>query len=76
MHFKLTPAPAGILLITPSAGNVLAADIGQLLNEANAMNYEEIQTAKTAKDKAGDNQSLTTYAETPRNTCLRPCFAW
>jgi hypothetical protein len=40
------------------------------------MNYEEIQTAKTAKDKAGDNQSLTTYAETPRNTCLRPCFAW
>jgi putative membrane protein len=29
-----------------------------------AMNYDEIQTAKTAKDKAGDNQSLTTYAET------------
>lgn len=36
----------------------------KLLNQANAMNYEEIQTSKTAKDKAGDNQSLTTYAET------------
>jgi putative membrane protein len=64
MHFKLTAALAGILLVTLFAGDVLAADVGQLLNQANVMNYDEIQTAKTAKDKAGDNQSLTTYAET------------
>jgi len=64
MHFKQTVALAGILFATAFVGNALAADVGQLLNEANAMNYEEIQTAKTAKDKAGDNQSLTTYAET------------
>src|SRR5215469_15140352 len=31
---------------------------------ANAMNYDEIHTAKTAKAKAGDSQSLTTYTET------------
>ena len=64
MHLKLTAALTGILLITPFAGNVIAANIGQLLNQANVMNYDEIQAAKTAKDKAGDNQSLTTYAET------------
>lgn len=28
------------------------------------MNYEEIQHAKTAKDKAGEHQPLITYAET------------
>jgi putative membrane protein len=41
-----------------------AAGVARLLNKANAMNYEEIQMAKLAKDKAGDNQALTTYAET------------
>ena len=66
MRFKLTTALSGILFAAAFAGNVLAADIGQLLNQANAMNYDEIQTAKTAKSKAGDNQSLTTYAETLR----------
>jgi putative membrane protein len=64
MYFKLTAALSGILFVTAFGGNVLAADIGQLLNQANAMNYDEIHAAKTAKAKAGDNQSLTTYAET------------
>lgn len=38
MHLKLTAALTGILLVTPFTGNVLAADIGQLLNQANVMN--------------------------------------
>lgn len=51
-------------LPTVCAGSVLAIDIGQLLNRVNAMNYDEIQIAKSARAKAGDNQSLPTYAET------------
>jgi putative membrane protein len=63
MHHKLTVI-AGVVFVVAFGANVFAADVGQLLNQANAMNYEEIQAAKTAKDKAGDNQSLATYAET------------
>ena len=39
-------------------------DSAALLNKANAINYEEIEMAKTAKDKAGDNQGLITFAAT------------
>ena len=63
MHYKLT-VMAGVLAIFAFAGSTFAADAGQLLNEANKINYEEIETAKTAKSKAGDNQPLITYAET------------
>lgn len=38
--------------------------VSRLLNKANAMNYEEIEMAKLARDKAGDNQALLTFAKT------------
>jgi predicted outer membrane protein len=38
--------------------------VSTLLNKANAMNYEEIELAKLARDKAGDNQAMTTFAKT------------
>ena len=38
--------------------------VSPLLNKANAMNYEEIELAKLARDKAGDNQALITFAKT------------
>jgi putative membrane protein len=41
-----------------------AGNSSVLLNKANVINYEEIEMAKTAKDKAGDNQGLTTFADT------------
>lgn len=41
-----------------------AGDAAAMLNKANQINYEEIETAKTAHDKAGDNQALMTYADT------------
>jgi putative membrane protein len=63
MHYKLTML-AGVLAVAMFAGDAFAGDAGQLLNDANTMNYEEIQTAKAAKSKAGDNQPLITYAET------------
>jgi putative membrane protein len=51
-------------------GNAFAQEpnpaVAKLLNKANAMNYEEVEMAKLAKDKAGDNQALATYAETLR----------
>ncbi|MBV8454149.1 MAG: DUF4142 domain-containing protein [Deltaproteobacteria bacterium] len=34
-----------------------------LLNKANVINYEEIEMAKTAKDKVNNNQGLTTFAD-------------
>lgn len=55
----------GILLFA-FAGVASAQDLGALLNNANQMNYEEVETAKIAKDKAGDNQPMITYAETIR----------
>ena len=63
MHHKLTVL-AGALAVFAFAGSTFAADTGQLLNEANKMNYDEIETARTAKSKAGDNQPLITYADT------------
>jgi putative membrane protein len=41
-----------------------ASGVSGLLNKANAMNYEEIEMAKLARDKAGDNQALMTLAKT------------
>jgi putative membrane protein len=63
MHYRLTML-AGILAVAALAGSAYAADTAHLLNQANKMNYDEIDTAKTAKSKAGDNQPLITYAET------------
>ena len=40
------------------------AGVSRLLNKANAINYEEIEMAKLASDKAGDNQALLTFAKT------------
>ena len=55
--------PIGALAIA-FAGSAWAQDAASLLNKANQMNYEEIETAKLAHDKAGDNQALMTYADT------------
>lgn len=62
---KIVPFGIGILLFA-FAGVASAQDLGVLLNKANQMNYEEVATAKIAKDKAGDNQPMMTYAETIR----------
>ncbi|MHB8381363.1 MAG: DUF4142 domain-containing protein, partial [Candidatus Binataceae bacterium] len=58
-----TIVPLGIFLIA-FGGVASAQDLGALLNSANQMNYEEISTADIAKSKAGDNQTLITYADT------------
>jgi putative membrane protein len=55
--------PIGALAIA-FAGSAWAQDAASLLNKANQMNYEEIETAKLAHEKAGDNQALMTYADT------------
>ena len=55
--------PIGALAIA-FAGSAWAQDAASLLNKANQMNYEEVETAKLAHDKAGDNQALLTYADT------------
>jgi len=55
--------PIGALAIV-FAGSAWAQDAATLLNKANQMNYEETETAKLARDRAGDNQALLTYAET------------
>jgi len=52
------PAVAKAQETPPTAG------VAGLLNKANAINYEEIEMAKVAKDKAGDNQALLTLAKT------------
>jgi putative membrane protein len=62
MKYEVISAAAIVLLGIGS--QVQAADTSLLLNKANVINYEEIQMAKTAKDKAGDNQPLATFAQT------------
>ncbi len=62
---RIVPLGIGMLLFI-FAGAASAQDLGTLLNNANQMNYEEVATAKIAKDKAGDNQAMLTYAETIR----------
>ena len=59
--------PIGALAIAFSGvayARMPVPDAAALLNKANQINYEEIETAKTAHDKAGDNQALMTYADT------------
>lgn len=63
MNIKVVIA-TGTIAVCAFAGRSNAADISTLLNKANAINYEEVQMAKTAKDKAGDNQPLLTFAAT------------
>src|SRR3984957_5285877 len=58
---KILPIGALALAFT---GSAWAQDAATLLNKANQMNYEEIETAKLAHEKAGDNQALLTYADT------------
>ena len=61
--------PLGALVIAFSGvgyASTAAPDAAALLNKANQMNYEEVETAKTAHSKAGDNQALMTYADTIR----------
>ena len=57
---KILPGVVALAL----AGTASAQDVSMFLNKANQMNYEEVETAKIAKDKAGDNQALATYAHT------------
>src|SRR5271168_4511853 len=52
------------LLLGVSGTQAQAADDSVLFNKANAINYEQIRMAQTAKEKAGDNQGLTSFAET------------
>ena len=62
----------GIALITigvlmpnsASAQDAAPAGVSGLLNKANAINYEEIEMAKMANSKAGDNQTMMTFAKT------------
>lgn len=56
----------GAMAADSDSSNAGTADpaVAQLLNKANAINYEEIQMAKTAQNKAGDNQALLTFAKT------------
>jgi putative membrane protein len=61
IKFALT---AATVLAFAAAPAVQAADLSSLLNKANTINYDEVQMAKTAKDKAGDNQALITFADT------------
>jgi putative membrane protein len=63
MNVKIALA-ATALTVFAIGPSVQAADLSNLLNKANTMNYEEVQMAKTAKDKAGDNQALITFADT------------
>ena len=58
---KILPIGALALAFT---GSAWAQDATALLNKANQMNYEEIETAKMAHEKAGDNQAMLTYADT------------
>jgi putative membrane protein len=61
MIYKMAPIGVLVLAFARVAG---AQDAATLLNQANQINYQEIETAKTAKSKAGDNQALKTYADT------------
>jgi putative membrane protein len=47
-----------------NAGDAANPAVARLLNKANTINYEEIQTADIAENKAGDNQALMTFAQT------------
>lgn len=61
--FLKTSAAVGSLLMVFSAP-VWAMNVSQFLNKANQINYDEVQSAKVAQNKAGDNQALVTFADT------------
>jgi predicted outer membrane protein len=63
MNIRFALAATALVAFT-AVPTVKAADLSGLLNKANTINYEEVQMAKTAKDKAGDNQALITFADT------------
>jgi putative membrane protein len=58
---RILPIGAFVLALT---GSSWAQDAAVILNKANQINYQEIEMAKLARDKAGDNQALLTYADT------------
>lgn len=64
MQHKLTFSVAAVTLGFGLVAANAQADVSTLLNKTNVINYEEVQMAKTAKDKAGDNQPLLTFAAT------------
>ena len=64
MKYEIVISAAAFALLGLAGAKAQAADASVLLNKANVINYEEIQMAKTAKSKAGDNQTLTTFGET------------
>jgi putative membrane protein len=57
-------ATIAIGAFVPGNAGAQEAGVSHLLNKANAINYEEIEMAKLAKDRAGDNQALLTLAKT------------
>jgi putative membrane protein len=57
-------APAASEPNAVNAGDTANPAVAQLLNKANAINYEEIQMADIAENKAGDNQAMLTFAKT------------
>jgi putative membrane protein len=57
-------ALAGTDYSAGNAGTSANPGVAQLLNKANAINYEEIQMADVTENKAGDNQALMTFAKT------------
>src|SRR6266436_4605720 len=64
---KIVPIGALVLAFSGiSYADAPRPEAARLLNKANQINYEEIETAKTAHSKAGDNQALMTYADTIR----------
>ena len=62
--FSGLTAVASGLIVNGAVAAETAPGVSTLLNKANAMNYEEIELAKLARDKAGDNQALMTFAKT------------
>ena len=57
MKYKIIISTAALAMLGIAGAPAQAADASALLNKANVINYEEIQMAKTAKSKAGDNQA-------------------
>jgi putative membrane protein len=57
-------ATVAIGAFIPRSASAQDSGVSRLLNKANAINYEEIEMAKLAKSKAGDNQALITLATT------------
>jgi putative membrane protein len=59
-----TVAIGAFMPSTAGAQKPATAGVSALLNKANAINYAEIEMAKMAHNKAGDNQAMLTFAKT------------